>query len=310
MGDSTGWALMVAERQSLEICSVVSRLIDLSLEEDSPSGDITVRSIGGLHVRGEGRIVAKERLVVCGGPVLEAISARAHSPMLISQCILDGEVATPKDVVFELSGELGELLRIERVLLNFLQHLSGVATHVRNVVEQAPPGITLLDTRKTLPGFRSLEKYAVRVGGGKNHRMSLSDRVLIKDNHIDASQKSPAELIRESRSAVSQQIRIEVEVRTRAELAEAIPGRPDVIMLDNMSIDELRECVAEIRKVNPNIEIEISGGISAETLPRYREFIGCSLSMGSLTYGARHVDLSMNIVPQRYTENSHQEANS
>lgn len=276
----------------------IEQLLLLALEEDCPFGDVTSESVGGLPEIAQAEIVTKEPCRVCGTPLIPPLSALVDDTIAVDILASDGSVLEVGGRIATLVGPLEKLLIVERVALNFLQHLSGISTHVAALVASAGE-LPLLDTRKTLPGYRELEKYAVRIGGGVNHRSSLSDQVLIKDNHVDGAGLSAAELVERSKENRPEGVLVEVEVRTFAELEDVVRANPDVVLLDNMDGDLLRRSIAFVRERSPQLLIEISGNINEKRFPElrqlYQEFGRIRASMGYLTYGAKHIDLSMKI---------------
>jgi len=276
----------------------VRTLLQLAIAEDIPSGDVTSESIGLAPQNSCGEIVAKQSAVVCGLPVLEELAALMSPELHLQAEVSEGAYVGVGERVAVCSGSLQDLLAFERTALNFLQHLSGIATHVRGLVEQVS-ALELLDTRKTTPGYRVLEKYAVRVGGGQNHRMSLSDQVLIKDNHIDGAGVSGGELVRRCRSIAPRGILIEIEVRSFKELEEVLASKPDIVLLDNMPFETLEKSIAYIRSLFPQLPIEISGNITKERFGELEELAQqyghLRASMGNLTYGAGWIDFSLKI---------------
>jgi nicotinate-nucleotide pyrophosphorylase (carboxylating) len=271
----------------------IKDLIKTALEEDIGPGDITTDNIVDPEIRGKGIILAKEPLVIAGletaGDVFACIDPEVSCRFMFK----DGD-AVPKDkVVMEIEGRLCALLKGERTALNFIQRLSGIATNVRSYVKLLDDEkIRLVDTRKTIPGWRVLEKYAVRVGGAYNHRMGLYDGVLIKDNHIAAC-GGIKKAVERVRSRISHLVKIEVEVSDFPSVQEALDAKADVIMLDNMDIDRIKEAVAIIGK---RALIEVSGGITRESLKLFSGSGVDIISVGALTHSARSMDLSMRIV--------------
>lgn len=273
---------------------LVRRLIELALLEDEAASDITSEICLPEGAIGEALILAREELIVCGLPLLPVIAAQGKAELNCVFVKKDGDRAMALDPLAILSGSLFDILRLERTVLNFLQRLSGIATFTKRVVEQAQ-GVQLLDTRKTTPGHRVLEKYAVRIGGGVNHRASLADMMLIKNNHIDAHPQGVAGVLAEARKRKPPYLSWEVEVRDIEELREALTFSPDVIMLDNMDdahIERALELVANSGKLT---KIEISGGITPERLPRLKAMGVTYVSLGGLTTQARAVDISLRV---------------
>ena len=274
----------------------IDHIIELALQEDIGSGDITTESLIDLSAEGNGKIVAKESFVLAGIDVAKKVFFSLDKSLQWSPFFKDSDVVESGETVLEISGKLRALLMGERTALNFLQRLSGIATHVRDYVDfMDNPSVRLVDTRKTTPGWRQLEKYAVRVGGAYNHRMGLYDGVLIKDNHIAAC-GSISKAVSEIRKTVPHLVRIEVEVTDMAETKEALAAGADVIMLDNMDMTQIKTAV-EI--INKRAEIEISGGVTKDKLKKLAETGVDIISVGALTHSAVSVDMSMQIVQAR-----------
>jgi nicotinate-nucleotide pyrophosphorylase (carboxylating) len=281
--------------QPLMITAAVERLIDLALEEDIGSGDITTAHLVTPEARGRGMIVAKEELVIAGLDVARRVLQRLDPEIVFQAHFSDGDLVPKNTIAVNLQGRLAALLTAERTALNFLQRLSGVATHVRTYVSRlGRTEVRLVDTRKTIPGWRVLEKYAVRVGGAANHRMGLYDGVLIKDNHIAACGGiKPA--VERIRTCISHLTKIEVETATLDEVDEALAAGADIIMLDNMDLPAIRRAVALI---DGRALVEVSGGVTAEDLKDLAAAGVDLISSGALTHSARAVDLSMKIDKQ------------
>ena len=270
----------------------VDRLIRMALDEDIGPGDITTENLVDSDLTGNGIVVAKESLVIAGLEIAEKVFRNFDTDVEYDSAYKDGDFIEAGESVIRVSGTLKALLMGERTALNFLQRLSGVATHVRSYVHMIENRkVRLVDTRKTTPGWRTLEKYAVRVGGAFNHRMGLYDGVLIKDNHIAVCGgiKQAVSRIRES---ISHLVKIEVEVTDLSEVKAALAAGADVIMLDNMEVRQIREAVSLI---DGNALVEISGGVTKENLPLLAETGVDLISVGALTHAARSVDLSMKI---------------
>lgn len=271
----------------------VDRLIDLAIAEDVGPGDITTCHLPDPQAPGRAEIVAKEPIVVAGLEIARRTFEKFSPGITFFSGFKDGDFAGAGDVVAEVSGTLQTLLTGERVALNFLQRMCGVATNVRKYADQvAGTGIRLVDTRKTVPGWRVLDKYAVRVGGAYNHRMGLYDGVLIKDNHIEAFggiQKAVDHIRRE----VSHLVKIEVETADFEQVRQALAAKADVIMLDNMDMDAIREAVAFI---NGHALVEVSGRVGRGDLQALAEAGVDIVSVGALIHGAVFVDISMRIL--------------
>jgi nicotinate-nucleotide pyrophosphorylase (carboxylating) len=270
----------------------IEHLIDLALQEDIGSGDITTESLIDPSAMGSGSIIAKESFVLAGMDTAKKVFLRLDPSVLWKPFFKDGDLVESGETVLEVSGRLRALLMGERTALNFLQRLSGIATHVRNYLEQMDtPNIRLVDTRKTTPGWRLLEKYAVRAGGAFNHRMGLYDGVLIKDNHIAAC-GSITKAVTDIRKTISHLVRIEVEVTDLKEVEEALAAGADVIMLDNMDIEQMK---AAVNIINKRALVEISGGVTKDRLKKLAETGVDIISVGALTHSAKSVDMSMRI---------------
>ena len=267
-------------------------LIDIALKEDIGSGDITTDNLIDPSLKGRGVMTAKEPLVIAGIHVVRQVFERLDPQIRLTAGFKDGDAVTAGTQVLKLSGQLRALLLGERTALNFLQRLSGIATHVRTYMEMlGNSSVRLVDTRKTTPAWRVLEKYAVRVGGALNHRMGLYDGVLIKDNHI-AVAGSIENAVERVRSAVSHLVKIEVEVSNLTEVRQALKAGADVIMLDNMDTRQIKEAVALI---GGNALIEVSGGVTRRNIPELADTGVDIISVGAFTHSSRSVDISMTI---------------
>ncbi len=266
------------------------------LAEDLGRGDITTASTVDAEVRGQGRFLAKEYLVVCGLEIAEAVFAHLDPESSeIETSYTDGDEVEEGAVIGTLKGYADVLLTGERVALNLLQRMCGVATLTRQFVRAIEgTGAAIVDTRKTTPGLRLLEKYAVTVGGGKNHRMGLDDGVLIKDNHISLA-SGVTEAVKAAKSKVGHLHKIEVEVTNWAQLREAIEAGADIVMLDNQTPEECTKLVEMSRDLNPNVLIEASGGMDLNRVRSYAEAGVDLISVGRLTHSAKAVDISFKI---------------
>ncbi len=270
----------------------IDRLIELALEEDIGPGDITTDHLVDAGAKGKGIIVAKENLVVAGLDLACRVFMRLDASIEFRSPFTDGDRIEAGDTVVELSGRLSTLLTGERTALNFLQRLSGIATLTRDYVAQLEgKDVKLLDTRKTTPGWRELEKYAVRIGGGTNHRMGLYDAVLIKDNHIAAA-GSISEAVKRISAKVPDTTIIEVEADSFDQVQEAVDAGAHIIMLDNMTTDQI---IAAVALVDGRAKLEVSGGITKIRLAELAETGIDYISSGALTHSAQAVDLSMRI---------------
>jgi nicotinate-nucleotide pyrophosphorylase (carboxylating) len=275
----------------------VQRLLDLALEEDVGRGDVTSAAVLDETQEAEAEIIARERAVVCGLGVVEAVFTRFDWRTRLRMKISDGDPVAPDAVVASVRGPAAALLAGERTALNFLQHLSGIASVTQAYVAAAEGAkLRITDTRKTTPGLRALEKYAVRVGGGANHRSDLASGILIKDNHV-ALVGSVREAVRRARANAPHVLRVVVEVDTPAQVDEALEAGAEGILLDNFQTRDMAEAVKRVRDRKPGVVIEASGGI---TLDRIREISKTGvdvISVGSITHSARAINFSCEIRP-------------
>ncbi len=268
----------------------VARLIAVALEEDLGRGDVTTLATIPPDRTAQGKITAKADLIIAGLPLVGQIFKVVDPAAGVRVLVAEGGAVKNGEVAVELWGNAVALLSAERTILNFLQHLSGVATLTRRFVAAvAGTACKIIDTRKTLPGFRLLDKYAVTQGGGTNHRLGLDDGVLIKDNHIAVCGGVGA-AVRQARSRASALLRIEVECTTLAEVQEALDARADIILLDNMATSQISEAV---RLVSGRALLEASGNMSLERVREVAETGVDFISVGALTHSAPAVDLSM-----------------
>lgn len=274
----------------------IDHLIDLALEEDAGLGDVTSRAIFAPSHRSRAFIDAKEDLVLCGLDIAARVFARVDAGIKVKPLANDGDRVHRGARVMDVAGPTIGILVAERTALNFLQRLSGIATRARKYAAAvAATGVRIVDTRKTTPGWRALEKYAVRCGGCHNHRSSLGEHVLIKDNHIAAA-GSIARAVKLARAAAPHCAKIEIEAKTLREVREALRAGAEVILLDNMTPAEVRAAVAEIAGA---AVVEVSGGVRYETLGDYAVPGVDVISVGALTHSATAVDLSLTILPAR-----------
>ena len=268
-------------------------LIDLALEEDAGLGDVTSRAIFPAAHRSRAFIDAKQDLVVCGLDVAARVFARVDPALRTTLLARDGDRVKRGARVLRVDGPTGAMLTAERTALNFLQRLSGIATKARAFADAvAGTGVRVADTRKTTPGWRALEKYAVRCGGCFNHRSSLGEHVLIKDNHIAAA-GSLARAVEKCRAAAPHGAKIEVEAKTLAEVKQALRARAEIILLDNMPPEMIRRAVALIAGA---AVVEVSGGVRLETIRGYALPGVDVISIGALTHSAVAVDLSLDLI--------------
>jgi nicotinate-nucleotide pyrophosphorylase (carboxylating) len=272
-----------------KILEAANPLIELAIAEDIGPGDATSKAVLPVDLRLQGRIIAKSPGIVAGLPIAETVFARVEPELRFIYHAQDGDMVKRNQIVAEVIGPGRGMLAAERIALNFLQKLSGIASFTRVFVDAvAGTGATILDTRKTRPGYRVLEKYAVRMGGAQNHRMSLYDMLLVKDNHIEAAGSIAAAITR-ARTAYPD-LPIEVEVKNLQELEEALLLNPDRIMLDNMSVGEMGKAV-EIAA--GRVELEASGNIELRQVVAVAATGVNYISIGALTHSAPALDLSM-----------------
>jgi nicotinate-nucleotide pyrophosphorylase (carboxylating) len=266
------------------------------LAEDIGRGDVTTNATVPKDTRGLGRFLAKEYLVVCGVDVAEAVFFHLDPDVgEIETTFNEGDEIEEGTVFATLKGYADVLLVGERTALNLMQRMSGIATLTRQFVKAVEgTGASIVDTRKTTPGLRALEKYAVTVGGGKNHRMGLDDGVLIKDNHI-ALAGGITNAVRAAKERVGHLHKIEVEIMNWAQLREAIEAGAEIVMLDNQTPDEAAKLVQMARDLNPNVLIEASGNMDLDRVRSYAEAGVDLISVGRITHSARAMDISFKI---------------
>ena len=271
---------------------IIEKIIQLAIEEDLGLGDITSDNIFSPQDRARAVIVAKEDLVLCGMDIARQTFWLVDETLTFTPLKKDGEWVKKGEKVLELEGATLSILKGERTALNFMQRMSGIATASREYAEIAHPyGVMIVDTRKSQPGMRKLDKYAVRCGGARNHRMSLSDSVMIKDNHIAAAGSITAAVER-IKNAIGHTPKVEVEVTNTAEINEALAAGADIIMLDNMTPTQAAQAVELIAG---RALVEISGGINKENLAAYCQAKPDVISSGALTHSVPSKDLSLKI---------------
>jgi len=269
---------------------LLREIIKSFLIEDLGSGDITSASIFSPEQAGQAVFVAKETMVTAGMESVAAQVFKLINPQIACQAIPDGQTITAGQTVLEVTGPILDLLKAERVALNLVQRLCGIATLTAEFVQQVKDlPIKIVDTRKTTPGLRILEKYAVRVGGGHNHRFSLSDGILIKDNHIAAA-GSIKEAVNKVKNVAPHTIRIEVEAEKIEQVEECLTCNVDAILLDNMSCSALRQAV---NMAKGKVLLEASGGINLDNVRMIAETGVDIISVGALTHSAPACDISM-----------------
>jgi nicotinate-nucleotide pyrophosphorylase (carboxylating) len=274
----------------------IDHLIDLAIEEDAGLGDVTSRAIFSLKHQSRGIMDAKQDLVLCGVGVATRVFKRFDQALKVTPLAHDGDRVEKGARVLSVTGPTASMLTAERTALNFVQRLSGIATLARTFADAvAETGVRIVDTRKTTPGWRALEKYAVRCGGCFNHRSSLGEHVLIKDNHIAAA-GSLTRAVKLARGAAPHLAKIEVEAKTLAEVKEALRAKADVILLDNMAPGMIRRAVQLIAGA---AVVEVSGGVRLATVRDFALPGVDVISIGALTHSATAVDLSLDIQPTR-----------
>ena len=272
----------------------LDRLIALALEEDlGAAGDVTTSALVRADASGRAELIAKEDLVLSGLEAFARVFRHVDPEIQVTRLIDDGEeVRAPKPIA-EVRGPLRAILIGERTALNLIQRTCGIATLARKAAQAVKgTGLKILDTRKTPPGMRALAKQAVRDGGAHNHRFGLFDGVLIKDNHLAAVGGSIREALRRAKERSPRLVKIEIEITSLDQLDEVLAEGADVLLLDNMSDDQIREAV---RRAAGRVQIEISGGVTLERLPVLATLGADFVSMGALTHAARAMDLSLEI---------------
>ena len=299
----------------------IEEIIDRALAEDLGKGDVTTEALIPGDQQGTGFIVAKKEGILAGTGVAKQVFHRVDPELKVEIFLEDGARVEPGSKVAKVSGSIASILKAERVALNFLQRLSGIASETNRYVERVEGlPVRIMDTRKTTPGLRSLEKYAVRVGGGENHRMSLGDGILIKDNHLaalrsqglnikeiiaKARQNAPLSLreflppslrgTKRRSNLQARQPQVEVEVRTVPEALEAVEAGADIVMLDNMNLEDMRKAV---KSIHGRALIEASGGITLDNVRAVAETGVDFISIGALTHSARALDISLELEAQ------------
>jgi nicotinate-nucleotide pyrophosphorylase (carboxylating) len=272
--------------------SVYRGIVRRALAEDLGWGDVTTEATVDANTRAKGTIVVKSLCVLAGIEIAAEAFRQLDPAVQITFRHRDGDCCQPGSIAAEVRGSAALMLTAERTALNFAQRLSGIATLTRKFVDAAAGGITILDTRKTTPTLRALEKYAVRAGGGSNHRSGLDDAILIKDNHVRLA-GGVTEAIRRMKAA-NQEMPIEIEAQSLSDVDAAVHAGVDTILLDNLSIEDTRLAVSRIAG---RAKIEISGGVSLERMPEIARTGADYVSIGALTHSAPAADLSFEIEP-------------
>jgi len=267
-------------------------IVRLALEEDLAEGDITTNAVVGPTDRARGTLIAKSACTLAGLAVVVEAFSQLDPAVLANLRFTDGDACGAGTTIGQITGNARALLSGERTALNFLQHLSGIATLAGAFVRASGGAITILDTRKTTPMMRVLEKYAVRTGGATNHRMSLHDGILIKDNHIRLG-GGITRAVGQMRAAHARPV-VEVEVETLEQVDEALAAGADILLLDNMTVEQLHEAV---RRCRGRAKTEISGGVTLDRIPEFAATNADFVSSGALTHSAQAIDISFEIEP-------------
>ena len=271
--------------------SSIEALVKKTLKEDIENGDITTRNIFSKEKLAVAEVIAREPMILCGLDIFQAVFKNLTPDVKFSsKNYKDGDEVNADETIIRVQCDVVSLLEGERSALNILQWLSGISTLTNRYVKKAKP-IKILDTRKTTPGLRVFEKYAVMCGGGNNHRFGLYDQVLIKDNHIEVA-GSITKAVKLIKEKIAKDNIIEVEVKTIEEVEEALNNNVDIIMLDNMDFNIMKKA---IKKINGKAKIEISGGVTYERLGEISKIGADFISIGALTHSAAAIDISMNI---------------
>ncbi|MCR8628226.1 nicotinate-nucleotide diphosphorylase (carboxylating) [Leptospira interrogans serovar Canicola] len=269
-------------------------LAKLAWEEDCPEEDITSVSLFSIDQNATANLNSREPGILCGTGVLEVLNTLSGNKIRSKLFKKDSESFQAGETLLKIEGSLVQILRIERILLNFIQYLSGISTTTGEVVKKyGQKGLMILDTRKTLPGYRKLAKYAVYCGGGSNHRLNLSEMAMIKDNHL-AMYSSAREPVEKIKLSFPNKL-VEVEIDSILQLEDAISSGAEVILLDNFSLEDSKTAYSILKQKAPNVLIEFSGGITPEKLEALSEFSGAGVSMGYLTHTTRFLDLGLDI---------------
>jgi len=276
--------------------SQIEEIVDCALAEDLGKGDVTTEALIPGDQQGTGFIVAKKEGILAGTETAKQVFHRVDPELKVEILLEDGARVKPGGKVAKVSGSIASILKAERIALNFLQRLSGIASETNLYVERVEGlPVRIMDTRKTTPGLRSLEKYAVRVGGGENHRMNLGDGILIKDNHLVALRRQGLnikEIVAKARQNASQRLPVEVEVGAVSEALEAVEAGANIVMLDNMNLEDMRKAV---KSIHGRALIEASGGITLDSVRAVAETGVDFISIGALTHSATALDISLEL---------------
>ena len=277
----------------------LNKIADLALAEDTGHGDITSEALIPPGLSGQASVLIKEKGILAGGEVASRVFLRTDPSLTVQLLVEDGTEVESGEKVAAVSGRVISILRAERTALNFLQRLSGIASMTAQYVARASGcRAVITDTRKTTPGLRMLEKYAVRMGGGRNHRFHLGDGILIKDNHLAVlyhSGMNLSDIVARAKQNAPPGIKVEVEVTTIQEALDAVAAGADIIMLDNMSPEEMGKVVGAVKG---QVEIEASGGITLDNVRQVAMTGVDIISIGALTHSVRALDISLEIEPE------------
>ena len=277
----------------------IEEIVERALAEDLGKGDVTTGALIPGDQQGNGFVLAKEEGILAGTGAARQVFHRVDPELKVEILLEDGARVKPGSKVAKISGSIASILKAERVVLNFLQRLSGIASETNRYVARAEGlPVRIMDTRKTTPGLRSLEKYAVRVGGGENHRLNLGDGILIKDNHLVALRSQGLnikEIIAKARQNAPQRLQVEVEVRTISEALEAVKAGANIVMLDNMNLEDMRKAV---KSIQGSALIEASGGITLDNVRAVAETGVDFISIGALTHSTKALDINLELEPQ------------
>ncbi|MBI4353195.1 MAG: carboxylating nicotinate-nucleotide diphosphorylase [Candidatus Omnitrophica bacterium] len=278
--------------------SLIDPIVKIALKEDIGSKDITSSAVLPAQLTVKAAIIFKQKAVLCGVEVAERAFRLIDENLRFLPVAKDGErIESGREAAY-IEGRAVSILAAERTALNFISRLSGVATKTGEFVDKIKhTAAKIMDTRKTTPGLRRLEKYAVITGGGVNHRLGLYDQVLIKDNHLRILRKTPlVDITERARRGVLKHTVIGIEVKNLMEFKEALKSRVDYILLDNMPVETVREAVALRQKAGVKVPLEVSGGINLENVTAYAELGVDRISVGALTHGATSIDVALDIV--------------
>ena len=277
----------------------IDNILDLALAEDISHGDVTSEALIPPELQGKASILVKAKGIVAGGEVAKRVFLKVDPSLKVEILITDGTRVKPGDIIATISGRVVSIFKAERVALNFLQRLSGIASQTAQYIAKTQGlKVNITDTRKTTPGLRLLEKYAVRMGGGQNHRLHLGDGILIKDNHLAALRAlgmSLKDIVAKAKQNAPKGLKVEVEVNTAQEALDAVEAGADIIMLDNMSPDEMRRVIS---LVPSQIKTEASGGITLANVGTAAMAGVDTISIGALTHSPKALDISLELEPQ------------